>query len=74
MGHPLSWEPLGWDDAEEIAAILRDRFPATDPDSVSELEIARWTREIPMVTGEPPAGEDLPRCIEAIRAAWRDAR
>ncbi len=73
MGHPLSWEPLGWDDADEIAAILRHRFPGTDPDTVSELEIARWTREIPTLTGEPPAGPELPRLVEAIRDAWREA-
>jgi FeS assembly protein IscX len=73
MGTPLSWEPLAWDDAEEIAAILRERFPGTDPETVSKLEIARWTREIPTLTGEPPVGKALSQALEAIRAAWRDA-
>jgi FeS assembly protein IscX len=73
MGHPLSWESLDWDDADAIAAILRDRFPGTDPDSVSVLEIARWTREIPLVTGEPAKGAEFQRQVEAIREAWRDA-
>lgn len=73
MGGARSWEPLGWDDADDIAAILRDRFPSTDPDTVSALEIARWTREIPLVTGEPAKGAELQRQVEAIRDAWREA-
>ena len=74
MGEPLGWEPLGWDDADAIAAILRDRFPSTDPDAVSALELARWTREIPLLSGEPPAAGELQRALEAIRDAWRAAR
>ncbi|MGH9467043.1 MAG: Fe-S cluster assembly protein IscX [Terriglobales bacterium] len=64
-------EVLSWDDAEEIAQILRERFPDNDPETVAELEIARWVREIPMLEGEPAAGVAFGRQIEAIREAWR---
>lgn len=63
-------DELSWDDAEEIGALLRARFPDTDPQSVSELEIARWTRELPGLVGEPASELHLQQQIEAIRAAW----
>lgn len=62
-------EPLTWDDADEIADVLRRRFPDTDPAIVTDLEIARWTREIPELTGEPALG-GVEAQIAAIRAAW----
>lgn len=65
---------LTWDDAEEIAQVLRSRFPDTDPEVVSELEIARWTREIPALIEEPPPADRFPRQLEAIRTAWREIR
>jgi FeS assembly protein IscX len=64
---------LSWDDAEEIAQVLRLRFPDTNPETVSEVELARWTREIPRLTGEPARGEEFQRQVEAIRSAWADA-
>lgn len=61
---------LSWDDAEEIAEVLRQRFPDTSPEEVSALEIARWAREIPMLEDTPGPPEALAAQIEAIRAAW----
>lgn len=66
-------DSLSWDDADEIAAILRQRFPDNDPESVSELEIARWTREIPELVEQSPDPESIQRQVEAIRDAWRRA-
>lgn len=66
-------EELTWDDADEIALVLRDRFPDTNPDQASDLEITRWVREIPLLRGEPPAAV-LPDYLEAIRDAWRAGR
>ncbi|MGN6592478.1 MAG: Fe-S cluster assembly protein IscX [Terriglobales bacterium] len=66
-------DSLSWDDADEIAAILRQRFPDNDPESVSELEIARWTREIPELVEQSPSPETIQRQVEAIREAWRRA-
>lgn len=63
-------DTLSWDDGDEIAQILRDRFPATDPEAVSELEIARWVREIPRLDGAPADASRFPLQLEAIRAAW----
>ncbi|MGH9483916.1 MAG: Fe-S cluster assembly protein IscX [Terriglobales bacterium] len=64
---------LSWDDADEIAEILRERFPDSNPETVAELEIARWAREIPTLEGEPAGGEGTQAQIEAIRDAWRRA-
>lgn len=64
---------LSWDDADEIAQILRERFPDTNPDTVAELEIARWVREIPTLEGEPAPAEGAAAQVEAIRDAWRRA-
>lgn len=63
-------DTLTWDDADEIALILRERFPETDPETVSDLEIARWVREIPTLDGEPASATRFPQQLEAIRAAW----
>ncbi|HXE31947.1 MAG TPA: Fe-S cluster assembly protein IscX [Terriglobales bacterium] len=62
-------DALSWDDAEDIAQMLRERFPETDPQTLSELEIARWAREIPALAGAP--GEEFSTQVEAIRDAWR---
>lgn len=61
---------LSWDDADEIAEILRERFPDTNPETVAELEIARWVREIPTLEGEPASGAAFQDQIEKIRTAW----
>ena len=65
-------ESISWDDADEIADVLRRRFPASDPETVSDLEIARWTREIPELMGEPAPGGAAVQ-VAAIRAAWAAA-
>ncbi|MGH9475210.1 MAG: Fe-S cluster assembly protein IscX [Terriglobales bacterium] len=64
---------LSWDDVDEIAQILCARFPDNDPETVAELEIARWVREIPTLEGEPAQGAAFQDQIEAIRDAWRRA-
>lgn len=61
---------LSWDDADEIAQILRERFPDTNPETVAELEIARWVREIPSLEGKPAPGTAFQDQIEKIRTAW----
>ena len=67
-------EMLTWDDADEIAQILCHRFPDIDPQIISELEIARWVREIPtLVDAPPPPPPDFQLRLEAIRAAWQHA-
>ncbi|MGH9393919.1 MAG: Fe-S cluster assembly protein IscX [Terriglobales bacterium] len=64
---------ITWDDADEIAQILRQRFPDTDPEILAEVEIARWTREIPTLVGNLAPGAAGVAQIEAIRAAWHQA-
>jgi len=63
-------EELSWDDADEIAQVLRARFPDTDPQELSELEIARWAREIPTLLEPSGPQERFAQQLEAIRAAW----
>ncbi|HUX67559.1 MAG TPA: Fe-S cluster assembly protein IscX [Terriglobales bacterium] len=63
-------DELNWDDADEIAQLLRARFPDTDPLQVSELEIARWAREIPTLIESPGPQERFAAQLEAIRDAW----
>lgn len=64
-------EDLDWNDADELAQILQARFPDSDPDQMSDLEIARWVHEIP--TFRPQAESPVEAKIAAIRAAWRRA-
>ncbi|MGH9486603.1 MAG: Fe-S cluster assembly protein IscX [Terriglobales bacterium] len=66
-------DALSWDDADEIAEILRQRFPDNNPQTLAELEIARWVREIPTLAGEPAQGNEFQAQIEAIRDAWSRA-
>ena len=65
---------LTWDDADAIAEILRHRFPDSDPSTVADLEIASWTREIPLLQGDPAAGPGLDAQVAAIRSAWQRGR
>lgn len=64
-------DDLDWNDADQLAQILQARFPDSDPDQMSDLEIARWVREIPAF--RPQAETQLEPKIAAIRAAWRRA-
>ena len=64
-------ENLDWNDADELAQILQARFPDSDPDQMSDLEITRWVRESPSF--RPQADTQLQPKIAAIRAAGRRA-
>lgn len=65
---------ITWDDADEIGILLHKRFPTTDPDVASDLELAGWIREIPTLQGNPPDAQQLPLSLAAVRSAWQHDR
>jgi len=59
---------LKWDDAEEIAICLRERFPETDPLSVRFTDLHRWVCDLPEFDDDPAASSEGK--LEAIQMAW----
>jgi len=61
---------LTWQDAEDIAGDLLERYPQMDPLSVDLESLQK------MVTGLPRFGDDplaaTNRLLEAIQGAWYD--
>jgi FeS assembly protein IscX len=67
---------LKWTDTEEIALLLAERFPETDPLSVRFTDLHRWVCELPGFEDDPKASNE--KKLEAIQMAWleeyREAR
>ena len=59
---------MDWNDPEEIALALRERFPDTDPLSVRFTDLYRWILELPGFDGDPR--ESSEGKLEAIQMAW----
>ena len=61
-------EKLDWDDAEDIALQLADRFPEIDPLTVRFTDLHKWVTELADFAGDP-AGSNEGK-LEAIQMAW----
>lgn len=59
---------LTWDDAEDIAIELADRFPDLDPLTVRFTDLHRWVTELPDFGDDPKASTEGK--LEAIQMAW----
>ena len=59
---------LDWDDAEDIAIELFDRFPDTDPLTVRFTDLRRRVLELEGFEGAPDASSE--GRLEAIQMAW----
>jgi FeS assembly protein IscX len=59
---------LHWDDAEEIALALADKFPEVNPLEVRFTDLHRWITELPLFVDDPSASSEGK--LEHIQMAW----
>ena len=59
---------LTWQDAEDIALALVERFPNTDPLTVRFTDLHRWVTELPGFVDDVKASTEGK--LEAIQMAW----
>jgi len=59
---------LTWDTSEDIAIILAERYPETDPLTVRFTDLHRYVCELPGFKGDPKASNESK--LEAIQMAW----
>lgn len=67
---------LSWDDSEDIAINLADRFPDVDPLTVRFTDLHEWVTQLPDFSDD--ASKSNEGILEAIQMAWleeyRDAQ
>ena len=61
---------LDWDDTEDIALALRDKFPVQDPLTVRFTDLHKWITELDGFTGDPAKSSEGK--LEAIQMAWHE--
>jgi len=61
---------LKWEDAEDIAILLRERFPKLDPLTVRFTDMHTWICELEEFGDEPTASTEAK--LEAVQMAWVD--
>jgi FeS assembly protein IscX len=59
---------LAWENAEDIALALFDKFPDTDPLTVRFTDLHKWVTELEDF-GDDPAKSNESK-LEAIQMAW----
>jgi len=59
---------FGWDETEEIAIQLADKFPNTDPLSVRFTDLHNCITELAGFSGDPKLSNEGK--LEAIQMAW----
>jgi FeS assembly protein IscX len=59
-----------WDDIEDIAIALADKYPDIDPLSVRFTDMRKWITELPAFTGDAAASNEAK--LEAIQMAWHE--
>jgi FeS assembly protein IscX len=63
---------FGWDETEDIAIALTDKFPETDPLTVRFTDLHRWVTELEGFSGDPKSSNEGK--LEAIQMAWLEER
>ena len=61
---------LTWDDAEDIALMLSEKFPDLDPLSVRFTDLHKYVIELPGFTADPKLSNEGK--LEAIQMAWHE--
>ncbi len=61
---------LTWDDAEDIALMLSEKFPDLDPLSVRFTDLHRYVTELPGFAADPKLSNEGK--LEAIQMAWHE--
>lgn len=59
---------LAWQDDLELALLLSEKYPGTDPLSVRFKELHRWVTELPEFEDNPKTSNE--GVLEAIQMAW----
>jgi FeS assembly protein IscX len=63
---------LTWNDAEEIAIELAERFPDMDPLSVRFTDLHQWVTELPDFADDVKKSNE--GILEAIQMAWLEEK
>jgi FeS assembly protein IscX len=61
-------DQLHWDDAEEIALALADKFPNVNPLEVRFTDLHKWVTELPLFVDDSSRANEGK--LEAIQMAW----
>jgi FeS assembly protein IscX len=59
---------MDWDNAEDIAIALADKFPDSDPVNIRFTDLHKWVMELEGFAGDPKASSEGK--LEAIQMAW----
>ena len=59
-----------WEDAEDIAIALHEKFPGLDPLAVRFTDLHKWVCELGAFGGDPMKSTEGK--LEAIQMAWLD--
>ena len=59
-----------WDNIEDIAIALTDKYPDTDPLTVRFTDMHKWITELSGFSGDPKASNEGK--LEAIQMAWHE--
>lgn len=59
---------LSWTDIEDIAILLAEKHPDTDPLSIRFTDLHRWVTELPGFEDDPKKSNE--KILEAIQMAW----
>ena len=61
---------LMWNDAEDIAIELHEKFPETDPLTVRFTDLHKWVTELDDFEDDPKKSNE--GIMEAIQMAWHE--
>ena len=61
---------MKWQDSQQIAEALYDRFPDLDPRTVRFTDLHRWICELEEFDDDPNASNE--KILEAILLVWLD--
>lgn len=61
---------IGWHDAEEIALLLLEKHPNTDPLTVRFTDLHKMVTELPGFEDDPKKSNEA--ILEAIQMAWHE--
>jgi FeS assembly protein IscX len=59
-----------WDNLDDIAIRLTDKFPDLDPFTVRFTDMHKWITELPDFAGDPQKSNESK--LEAIQLAWHE--
>ena len=65
-------QALDWDNIEDIAIGLTDKFPDVDPFTVRFTDMHKWITELSGFAGDPLKSNESK--LEAIQMAWHEER